>query len=216
MKTENAFALKNFDAAKILQRPFFKKWREDYHVGDKTDEEILLALSYAKTSSQQDLEINFDILVALIFRTADYLKFIKRHVDRLERYRRAVADKIVEDKTADVETLREKYDREQKLVSFYQLEIYSDVDTWLRERLAQAFRAVDDELKLSYRKIFADRLKLARQEKGMNQKDFGVSVGLTQRAISNYEVGIREPTLAMLARFSKKLQRPIGWFFGVN
>ena len=214
MKKQNAFAFRNFDEKRILQRRFFKDFKFD---ADKTDEEILSKLSHdVSTLSQQDLEKNFDILVSLIFRTADYLKLIKRHIERLERYRRAVADKIVEDKTADVEILREKYDIEQKLVKYYQLEIYFDVDNLLRERLAQAFRAVDDELKFSYRKIFADRLKLARQEKGMNQKDFGASVGLTQRAISNYEVGIREPSLATLARFSKKLQRPIGWFLGVN
>ena len=197
MKTQNAFALKDFDEKRILQRRFFKDFKFD---ADKTDEEILSKLSHdVSTRSQQDLEKIFDILI-----------------ERLERYRRAVADKIVEDKTADVEILREKYDIEQKLAKYYQLEIYFDVDNLLRERLAQAFRAVDDELKFSYRKIFADRLKLARQEKGMNQKDFGASVGLTQRAISNYEVGIREPSLATLARFSKKLQRPIGWFLGVN
>ena len=214
MKKQNAFAFRNFDEKRILQRRFFKDFKFD---ADKTDEEILSKLSHdVSTLSQQDLEKNFDILVSLIFRTADYLKLIKRHIERLERYRRAVADKIVEDKTADVEILREKYDIEQKLAKYYQLEIYFDVDNLLRERLAQAFRAVDDELKFSYRKIFADRLKLARQEKGMNQKDFGASVGLTQRAISNYEVGIREPSLATLARFSKKLQRPIGWFLGVN
>lgn len=214
MKKQNAFAFRNFDEKRILQRRFFKDFKFDTN---KTDEEILSGLSHdVSTLSQQDLEKNFDILVSLIFRTADYLKLIKRHIERLERYRRAVADKIVEDKTADVEILREKYDIEQKLAKYYQLGIYLDVDNLLRERLAQAFRAVDDELKFSYRKIFADRLKLARQEKGMNQKDFGASVGLTQRAISNYEVGIREPSLATLARFSKKLQRPIGWFLGVN
>ena len=214
MKKQNAFAFRNFDEKRILQRRFFKDFKFDTN---KTDEEILSGLRHdVSTLSQQDLEKNFDILVSLIFRTADYLKLIKRHIERLERYRRAVADKIVEDKTADVEILREKYDIEQKLAKYYQLEIYFDVDNLLRERLAQAFRAVDDELKFSYRKIFADRLKLARQEKGMNQKDFGASVGLTQRAISNYEVGIREPSLATLARFSKKLQRPIGWFLGVN
>lgn len=214
MKKQNAFAFRNFDEKRILQRRFFKDFKFDTN---KTDEEILSGLSHdVSTRSQQDLEKIFDILVSLIFRTADYLKLIKRHIERLERYRRAVADKIVEDKTADVEILREKYDIEQKLAKYYQLGIYLDVDNLLRERLAQAFRAVDDELKFSYRKIFADRLKLARQEKGMNQKDFGASVGLTQRAISNYEVGIREPSLATLARFSKKLQRPIGWFLGVN
>lgn len=214
MKKQNAFAFRNFNEKRILQRRFFKDFKFDTN---KTDEEILSGLRHdVSTLSQQDLEKNFDILVSLIFRTADYLKLIKRHIERLERYRRAVADKIVEDKTADVEILREKYDIEQKLAKYYQLEIYLDVDNLLRERLTQAFRAVDDELKFSYRKIFADRLKLARQEKGMNQKDFGASVGLTQRAISNYEVGIREPSLATLARFSKKLQRPIGWFLGVN
>lgn len=204
------FGLSKFDEKKILQRPFFKDFHFD---ADKSDEEILQSLSYANADSQESLEKNFDIFSKLIYRIADYLKLIKRHIDRLERYRRAVADKIVEDKTANIEKLREQYEREQRFVQYYQLEIYWDVETFLRDKAEKSFRELDEEIKLLHRKFFAERLKMARQAARLTQADFGASVGLSQRAISNYEQAIREPTLATIVRFSKKLKRPINWFF---
>lgn len=212
MKTRDAFALKSFKPAQILQRPYF---REFGFGADKTDDEILAGLRYADGDSRQDAETKFDTLCRLIRRTSEYLKFVKRHVDRLERYRRAVADKIVEGATADVESLRAKYAREQKLASFYTIEFFFDADSLL-EKMNQAFRALDDAIKLSYRRVFADRLKTARQAAGMNQTEFGASLGLSQRAISNYESADREPSIANIVRFAQKLRRPLNWFFGAN
>ena len=211
MKTKDAFALKSFDAAQILQRPYFR----EFGFGAKTDNEIITGLSLADGDSRQDLETKFDTLCRLIRRATKFMIFVNRHANRLERYRRAVADKIVEGATADVESLRAKYAREQKLASFYTLEIYFDGDELLK-KLEQAFRVLDDALKLSYRRAFADRLKAARQAMRMNQTEFGAYFGLSQGAISNYEKALREPSLAMLARFSQKLQRPLNWFFGAN
>lgn len=212
MKTKDAFALKSFQPAQILQRPYFREFNFD---GSATDDEIIARLSYSDGDSRQDAETKFDTLCRLIRRTSEYLKFVKRHVDRLERYRRAVADKIVEGATADVESLRAKYAREQKLASFYTIEFFFDADSLL-EKMNQAFRALDDAIKLSYRRVFAERLKQARQAAGISQTEFGASLGLSQRAISTYEVGIREPTLATVARFAQKLHRPLDWFFGAN
>jgi len=38
MKTKNAFAFRDFDSSRILQRPFFKDF---YFAPDKSDEELL-------------------------------------------------------------------------------------------------------------------------------------------------------------------------------
>lgn len=194
MKTKDAFALNSFKPAQILQRPYF---REFGFGADKTDDEILVGLSHADDDSRQALETKFDTLSRLIWRASEYLKFVKRHADRLERYRRAVA---------------EKHEREQELVKFYLVKVYLVVENLLRT-LEQTFRELDDAIKLFYRKTFADRLKTARLATGMNQTKFGAFFGLSQGAISNYELGIREPTLANIVRFAQKLHRPLNWFF---
>ena len=43
-----------------------------------------------------------------------------------------------------------------------------------------------------------ERLKQLRTEKGLRLKDVAEAVGLTIRAISNYEQGIREPSIEIL------------------
>ena len=44
-----------------------------------------------------------------------------------------------------------------------------------------------------------------RKEKGMKQKDLANEIGKTTQAISNYEVGIREPNLETLKKLAEVL-----------
>ena len=44
----------------------------------------------------------------------------------------------------------------------------------------------------------SERLKSLRLERGLRLKDVAEAVGLTIRAISNYEQGIREPSIETL------------------
>ena len=48
--------------------------------------------------------------------------------------------------------------------------------------------------------MFAIRLKETRIEKGLRQKDVAEAIGLTLRAICNYEAGTREPSLDILKK----------------
>ena len=196
MKTRDAFALKSFTPAQILQRPYFREFNFD---GSATDDEILAGLSYADGDSRQDAETKFDTLCRLIRRASEYLKFVKRHVDRLERYRRASA--------------KEKHAREQDLVKFYLFELYFDADSLL-EKMKQARLELDDALKLSYRKTFADRLKTARLATGLTQKKFAALLNLSQNGFSQYETGVREPDLVTLIRLSNLFNCSADWLLG--
>ena len=52
--------------------------------------------------------------------------------------------------------------------------------------------------------IFAKRVKELRKSRGMTQKQLGEAIGLTQKAISTIESGLRETTfdkLILLAKF---------------
>ena len=46
--------------------------------------------------------------------------------------------------------------------------------------------------------MFKERLKELRLDKGLRLKDVADAVNLSIRAISNYEQGIREPSLSIL------------------
>ena len=49
---------------------------------------------------------------------------------------------------------------------------------------------------------FTARLKSLRGQRGLRQKDVAEALGLTQRAIGNYESGIRTPDLVTLLRLA--------------
>ena len=53
MKTKNAFAFRDFDSTRILQRPFFKNF---YFEPNKSDAEILDSLSESTEDSIDSLE----------------------------------------------------------------------------------------------------------------------------------------------------------------
>lgn len=230
-KTKDAFAMKNFDEQRILSRPFFEEFREDFHFADTaSDTEILSSLTVNHTDNLDILQMKLDALDALIIRAAEYQKHIKRHGERLMKYTRVVVNKIVTDETADIELLRTRHKRAGELSMKY-CGCVTDINSvtthflggisvkdvgGLCKKIAEKYKAVDDEIKRLYRKTFADRLKRARQSQGMTQAQLGASLKMSRRAITSYENATREPSIAMLVRFSKTLDKPVGWLLGAE
>ena len=98
MKTKNAFAFRDFDSTKILQRPFFKDF---YFASDKSDAEILESLSKASEDSIDSLERKLYAIKAMHERLAEFRRLIDRHNEkRLNKYNREKSEskgiKIVE------------------------------------------------------------------------------------------------------------------------
>ncbi|NMC08767.1 helix-turn-helix transcriptional regulator [Candidatus Microgenomates bacterium] len=62
-------------------------------------------------------------------------------------------------------------------------------------------------------KLFATKLKNAREEKGYSQKELGLRVGLSDKSISIYEKGSVYPPISNLLRIAKELDKPVGYFF---
>ena len=84
MKTKNAFAFRDFDSARILQRPFFKNF---YFESDKSDTEILDSLSESKKDSVDTLERKLYVIKAVIERLRAFRHLIDRHnKTRLSKY----------------------------------------------------------------------------------------------------------------------------------
>lgn len=213
MKTQNAFALKNFDAAKILQRPFFKKWREDYHVGDKPDKEIL-----SKIFNGYDVETfeakNF-LLSTLHSRLVDLQGLIMRHANnRLEPYRRAVQKKM-DAVDADVQFLQAKVIREQNLMMKYIMDVSAAVGD-LIVIVQNLWQDSEQELQAAYRRRFGERLKIARERAGLSRKELGDAINISPNGYGLYETGKRDVSTTALIRLARTLNVSADWLIGLT
>lgn len=56
------------------------------------------------------------------------------------------------------------------------------------------------------------RIQKARDEAGLSQEELASRLGLTQAALSNYELGKRRLHLANLKSMAKALNKPISYF----
>lgn len=56
------------------------------------------------------------------------------------------------------------------------------------------------------------KIKDAREEQNMSQKDLGMSLGLTDKAISAYEACRTIPPLETLVRIAEELHKPLDYF----
>ncbi|MBU1671328.1 MAG: helix-turn-helix domain-containing protein [Actinobacteria bacterium] len=62
-----------------------------------------------------------------------------------------------------------------------------------------------------YREI-GKRIQKAREEAGLSQEELASALGITQSALSNYELGKRRLYLANLEQLAGVLERPLGYF----
>lgn len=214
MKTENAFALKNFDAAKILQRPFFKKWREDYHVGDETDEKILMTLAVKNSDDVMILEKKNRRLNE-VFKLLDKLRTnsINHSNNRLESYRRALTKKLA---NADTDfLLKSRYQREQGLALEYVLNIPQAIAD-LMIIVEKIWQDSEQALQAAYRRRFGERLKIARERTGLSRKELGDAINISPNGYGLYETGKRDVSTTALIRLARTLNVSADWLIGLT
>jgi transcriptional regulator with XRE-family HTH domain len=60
--------------------------------------------------------------------------------------------------------------------------------------------------------LIGARVKEARLARGLNQSDIAKALGLQIMAISKKESGANVITAEQLAKISKLLRKPVGWF----
>ncbi|MEO1665347.1 MAG: helix-turn-helix transcriptional regulator [Chloroflexota bacterium] len=72
----------------------------------------------------------------------------------------------------------------------------------------------DQEQKDRLKRLIGKRLKDAREQRGMSQRELADRVGKTQSAISNYEAGTSLMHITELPDFARVLDVSIGYFFG--
>jgi transcriptional regulator with XRE-family HTH domain len=73
------------------------------------------------------------------------------------------------------------------------------------------------QIKVDARSIFAQRLKQAREDAGLTQKELGTSVGLPQEAaavrINRYEKAVHDADLATARRIAEALGVPLAFLY---
>jgi transcriptional regulator with XRE-family HTH domain len=64
----------------------------------------------------------------------------------------------------------------------------------------------------AYTKTLGIKIKKARKEAGLSQKDISRALTISDKAVSAYEVGRNQPTLEILEKISTITHKPITYF----
>lgn len=204
-KFQNAFALRDFDKNKILQRPIFKHVEVDGEHFLKnnlhSDTEIFESLSPTDDVNQNELNLKkyYAIRAMLLYYQVRLIDRI--HLPRLVRFKRATKNPELRKRA---ENLREKYDENATQITMTIALVEKEIE--LLEKLIPE----------QNRKIFASRLKQARLTAGLTQKEVATAVNMTQGGYVSYEIARREPPLTTLIRLSKTLGRTTDWLLGIG
>ncbi len=67
-------------------------------------------------------------------------------------------------------------------------------------------------MQITMLKNIGQRIKEAREELNVSQKDLGMSLGLSDKAISAYEANRTIPPLETLVRIAQELHKPLDYF----
>ena len=192
MKTRNAFAFRDFDSSRILQRTFFKNF---YFKPDKSDAEILDSLNNATTDSVDSLEKNLYAIKAIHDRLREFRHLIDRHNEnRLNKYNR---------KKSELEgTKITELQRPAPVMEYFNASIsVSD----LMNQFEKLYFDIEKRIQVRYRKDFGTRLKRARQALGLTQQQLGDLVQISSQGVSHYELGKRDASIPTIIKFAKVL-----------
>ncbi|MBO4780226.1 MAG: hypothetical protein J5497_06280, partial [Selenomonadaceae bacterium] len=167
-KTRNAFAFRDFDGKRILQRPYFRQ----FGFANVTDAEILAGLSVTDSDELAELEEKNKRLNDVFNRLDKLRRMVIQHANnRLEVYRQAIAKKLVAAQMDDETlSLQSRYQREQSLAFEYVLNAPQDIAD-LMISVKKLWQDSEQKLQAAYRRRFGERLKTAREKAGLTRKE---------------------------------------------
>ena len=203
MKTKNAFAFRDFDSARILQRPFFKNF---YFEPDKSDAEILKSLNDSTEDSVDSLEKNLYAIKAILDRLKEFRHLINRHNEkRLDTYNKK---KSKSEKVKITELQRPAPIMEYFSTSLSVLELIN--------KFKNLYRETEKKIQVHYRKNFAARLKQIRQDLGLSQRQLGDLIGISPQGFYFYEHGKRDVPVHTIIRLAKALNMNGNQILGIE
>ena len=192
MKTKNAFAFRDFDATRILQRPFFKDF---YFPSDKSDVEILESLNTVEEDSVDAWERNLYMIKAIHDQLKKFHHLINMHNEkRLDKYNKK---KSLAEKVTITELQRPAPIMEYFSASLSVLE--------LMNKFKNLHHEIEKKIQVHYRKEFAARLKQIRQTLGLSQRQLGDLINISPQGFSFYERGERDVPVHTIIRLAKAL-----------
>ena len=211
MKTQNAFALKDFDGEKFLQLNFFFNRLGLVH--DDTDANILdfydvRNIAYLGSAEMVD---RLSYLQKLKVAVAAYTKSLELNTNRLEVLSTSYAKKFAE--TA-VQMWQDKYRGANNCLQEYRNNIVSlcNLQKKIEELERVGEKAIDDQR----RKEFSIRLKKARQKAKLKQSDVALKLKVTPATIASYEQAISAPQIPMLIRIAQALNASTDELLGLK
>ena len=136
---------------------------------------------------------------------------IVHHINRLKRYQNALTVAVATSTETEYrERIRPRSQRIVKLFDeYYQLGIQCLAEL---DALTAVIREVDNATRRRVRKVFAQRLKEARKERGLTQEQLAAILGTTRDNISAYEQGRNEPPIYLFAEIAKFFGRTLESF----
>lgn len=199
-KTKDAFALRDFDAERILQRNFFLQ-RIGFTFADY-DENIIDVYNVAANSHLGSAEMvdRIDTLQKFNVAAIAYTKLLDRHIKRLENFCTRYAKNFV---SSSVQMWQEKYRRAEGLQQAYANALSKLLS--LQKKIDELERDGEKAIDKQRRKEFSERLQDARQKAGLKQSDLARKVGVASTTVANYEQGRSDPQIPMLIRLSQVL-----------
>lgn len=192
MKTKNAFAFRDFDSSRILQRPFFKNF---YFEPNKSDDEILKSLTNATDDSVDSWENNLYAIKAILDRLEEFRHLINRHNEkRLDTYNKKKS------KSENVKII--ELQRPAPVMEYFSASL-SVIE--LMNKFEKNYCDIEKKIQVRYRKDFGNRLKQARQALGLTQQQLGDLIRISSQGVSHYELGKRDASIPTIIKFAKVL-----------
>lgn len=212
MKTRDAFAFRDFDGKRILQRPYFRQ----FGFSDASDEEILATLKVTDEDELASLEEKNQRLNDIFYRLKNFHALIMRHNnERLTSYHRSLRKKLIDADAADTLSFQAKIGREQSLMTSYVLDFAMAVMD-LMSTVQNLWQASEKALQAAYRRQIGERIKQAREQAGLSRRELGDAIHISPAGYAYYERGQRDVTTISLIRIARTLKVSSDWLIGLE
>lgn len=150
-KTKNAYAIRSFEATKILQR----RWFKDFNLPVDNDENVLLGF-YNIVENE-----NLEIITNLGERTVFYEALLERHITRLNEIKKYCTENFM---ATEKKIWKTKALQATELIKHYREVLNST--TVLREKISIKVKRLKELFEKDFRqRFFGSRLKQARKAK---------------------------------------------------
>lgn len=200
-KTKDAFALRDFDAEKILQQKFFlKQLGFMYEDSDANIIDLYNVGSFAHLGTPIMEERRAD-LRRLKIAVENYQSRLATHVDKISKLESHYTERFMNTGTA---TFKEKYDRATTLKKCYKLA--AALIGKIINQISELEKENEKAIQRNYRKDFANSLKEIRLARKMTQRELAARLEIAVPTLSQYENEVIEPTIKNLVRLANILK----------